>query len=582
MATKMTKLIRYISCLLLILGLATPAAAKRSTLNLKGLPSSGLNAFDYKLQKPLGNDTFPAGQKGFSNNFFLGLGATLLDQTQTFTPERVGGNINLRLGGWFTPVHGIRLSAATGLNSFMGYDGSTSYTGGQLDYLVNLTSLLRGYDPNRSFELIGAMGLEGGIMRHQGKNAGQYGVGASLQMRFNCAQSLYLFIEPRIAMLGGSKLGFNSYDAYRMKTQPSLSVGLGYRLLKGQARKAGSTEFFQTKEDNLYFGAEGGLWVPTKETSTVGQGGTAYFGKWLSASSALQLTANLGHHCGDCVNIGHRIYTIGTVNYVLNLTNAFSGYRPNHVFDLLANVGVGAGHVLVKHTDIEKKIAPVATIGVTGAFNVSPNWAITIHPQAYFSNQNFFNPLQVRRSTLFTADLGLRYTMGNFTRNHYGDRQELKSAKRWFASFGAGFGHRLRHEYGNGFNVYVGAGRRVTPISAFRVLIDVNHFAHDAGSTNFCLDVDYLSSITTAMYGLNDNRLFDLQFVLGVYGGGAKNGETFNGILGGKTGLIGNFRINDSFKVFVEPLVIAAWQPEGKAHTIIPGVRANVGVTYAF
>ncbi|MDE7336335.1 MAG: hypothetical protein K2N10_08545, partial [Muribaculaceae bacterium] len=80
----MNKILRSIYLVMLIAGLSTPAAAKKSTLNLKGHASTGLNALDYKLQKPLGNDTFPAGQDGFDQNFFIGGGLGLSTQTVPF------------------------------------------------------------------------------------------------------------------------------------------------------------------------------------------------------------------------------------------------------------------------------------------------------------------------------------------------------------------------------------------------------------------------------------------------------------------------------------------------------------------
>ena len=153
----MKKVFRYISLFLLIVGVSTPVSArsKRSTFNTYGRESSGMNGFEYKLQKQLGNDTFPSDERGFGKHIFLGVGGgiSMLGNTLTYFP-RPGFRFNGQIGSWFTPVHGIRILGKGGTLSVHEGTDRTWFGGGQVDYLLNLSPLLRGYNPARKFELI--------------------------------------------------------------------------------------------------------------------------------------------------------------------------------------------------------------------------------------------------------------------------------------------------------------------------------------------------------------------------------------------------------------------------------------------
>lgn len=573
----MNKIIRCISLLMLLVGLSTPANAKKSTLNLKDHPSSGMNALDYILQKPLGNDTFPADEKGFGKHFFLSAGVGTSALTNTFSTPHPGLYVNGQVGSWFTPVHGIRLVGKGGMLSLQRNNGGTWFGGGQVDYLLNLSYLLRGYNPYRKFELIATVGLEGDLMRHNGIWGKQLGIGSSLQMRFNCGPSLYLYVEPRLAMVAGTRYGGIKDNPYRMKAEPSLSIGLGYRILTGKYRAMGSSPFIQTKDDNLFFGAGVGAWAPIRKVSNLGISGDVYVGKMFSSASGLQLNVAAGRR-GPEGPEWSRYYTIGTLDYVLNFDNAMGGYRPGRVFNLLGNIGVGAGYAMVHNRP--NTLSPAISAGLTGVFNVSPNWAITIHPQAYFSTSSFFAALNSKRPMIASVDLGLRYTIGRFSQNFPGSYADLADTKRWFITAGGGLGSRFRHSYGPGADLFVGFGRRITPVSSYRVMATGVVFPKAPCAIDFTVGVDYLSSITTAMMGFNPDRVFDLQLVLGVLGGAAEYDGPVRMAIGAKAGLQGNFRLNKHLDLFIEPHIIGSRLPIDGTYSIIPEARCNIGLTY--
>ncbi|MDE6222443.1 MAG: hypothetical protein K2M49_01965 [Muribaculaceae bacterium] len=581
----MNKIFRYISFLLLIVGVSTTASArsKRSTFNTYGRESSGMNGFDYKLQKPLGNDTFPSDEKGFWKHAYIGagVGVSALGNTLSYIPKP-GFRFNGQVGGWFTPVHGLRILGKGGILSVHKGTERSWFGGGQVDYMLNLSYLLRGYNPYRKFELIGTVGLEADVLRFNGAWGKEYGIGSSLQMRFNVAPSLFLFIEPRIAVQTGTRYD-GTHDQYRIKADGSLSVGLGYRVLTGKYRSFGATDFDQKDDDNLYFGVSAGTWFSPRDINgfsdltTVNPIGSFYAGKMFSSTSGLQLTAAGGTKKGN-----HRFFrsyfAFGTLDYVLNLDNAFGGYRPNQVFNLLVNIGVGGG---ISRRNLINQFSPVFSAGLTGQFRVSPNWAITLHPQVYAAKTEFFNRLASKRPAVVSVDLGLRYTIGDFTRRYPESEEAYAEGKHWFITAGAGIGKRFRKDFGLGSDVFVGFGKRFTPVSSWRAMLSGAVYPKSPCAIDFTAGLDYLSSITTAMCGYDPDRLFELQMVAGVFGGLANyDGPTIK-TFGGKLGLHGNFRINEHLDLYIEPQVLLSRLPiEQRQHGWIPTARVNLGLRY--
>jgi len=575
---KTNKIFRTIYAAMLIIGVSMSASAKKSTFDLSGRESSGFNAIDHVLQKPLGNDTFPESDKGFGRHIFIGAGGGISFIGNSFTGSiRPGYRLGGQVGGWFTPVHGVRLGADIGLLSVHKGIDRTWFGAIRADYLLNLSSILRGYDPTRRFELIGAVGLEYQRLRQHGVWGNNIGVGASLQMRFNVAPSLYLFVEPRLAMMTGRRYD-GADDWRRMKSDISLNVGLGYRILQGKYRSAGATRFAGKNDDNLFFGVGGGIWdFPRNSFRMDNPSGMAYVGKMFSSESGLQLTATFGKYNVD--NGGKDKYIgIGALDYVLNLDNACGGYRPNQAFQMLLNVGVGAGMVTRAGS---RKMSPGLSAGLTGLFRLSPNWGIFIHPQLYMFNSNFTAALSNRRSPLASVSLGLRYTIGDFSRLLPESYEAYASAKHWFITSGLGYAGRLRGNYGSGFDAYVGFGKRFTPVSSWRLTLAGDAFPKAPRAIAVTAHADYMSSITTAMYGYDPDRLFDLQMVLGVFGGIANYDAPVMGTFGLTGGLQAGFRLNSHLDIYVEPQFLAINGPgRGNSRCWIPELRAQLGLRY--
>lgn len=581
----MKQLFRYIPIILLIVGNGiTSSAAVRFSKNLSSTPKLGMNGLDYSLQKPLDNPVFPEDEQGFWKHVYLGAsgGVSMLGNTLTYIP-RPGFRFNGQIGSWFTPVHGIRILGKGGTLSVHKGTERTWFAGGQVDYMLNLSYLLRGYNPERKFELIGTVGLEADILRHHSVWGKEFGIGSSLQMRFNVAPSLFLFIEPRLGIQTGTRYDGYIHDQYRIKADASLSLGLGYRILTGKYRHIGTTDFEQKDDDNLYFGLGGGAWLSPRDLNgisdlkNINPIGTFYAGKMFSSTSGLQLTATAGMKKANH-RFSRSYLAFGTLDYVLNINNALGGYRPDQVFNLLMNVGLGGG---VSRRDSRNAFSPVFSAGLTALFKVSPNWAITLHPQVYAAKDEFFSRLASKRPAIASVDLGLRYTIGDFSRRFPESEEAYSEGKHWFITAGAGVGKRFRKDFGLGSDVFVGIGKRFTPVSSWRAMITGSVYPKTPCAIDVTLGLDYLSSITTAMCGYDPDRLFELQLLTGVFGGMANYDGPSVKTFGAKAGLHANFRINEHLDLYVEPQVLMSRLPvEAYQRGWIPTTRVNLGLRY--
>lgn len=571
---------RTLFALLMILGVSASAGAKKSSYNLTGRESSGFNALNHVLQKPLDNDTFPETDKGLDKHIFIGAGGGVSVIGDAFSGKiKPGGRLGGQIGTWFTPLHGIRLGADAGLHSIHEWTDRTWFGALRAEYLLNLSALLRGYDPTRKFELIGAVGLEYQRIRQNGLWSNNIGIGMSMQARFNVAPSFFLFVEPRLAMMSGRDRQYDYPNSWhRFRADVSFNVGLGYRILQGRYRRMGSTVFSQINDDNLYFGADAGVWVfPRNSFKPNNPIAGAYVGKMVSSTSGFQATVAFAQHRGNNGD-PHKYLAIGSLDYVLNLDNAFGGYRPDQVFQMLMNVGVSGGYVPNAGNRV---ISPGLSLGLTGMFRLSPNWGIYIHPQLYAFKRKFAQALGSEHAPMTAIDLGVRYTLGDFSRLHPRSYEEYASAKHWFITAGGGFDYRLRDNFGNGGNAYVGFGKRFTPISSWRLTLGGDVFPKMPFAVALTAHADYMSSITTAMMGYDPDRLFDLQMTLGVFAGIADYEASITKTYGLSGGLQANFRLNSHLDLYIEPQFLAVNAPYkyGARHWV-PEMRANIGLRY--
>lgn len=560
--------------LLLALVCTAPDATAKMTYRLNDTVRTGFNALDYVLQRPLGNESFE--HKRFGDRLFIngGVGVSMMGGTN----HNPGVDVEAQFGDWITPVHGWRIGGNVGLHS-VGKNSNRAYFGAlSADYLMNVTSLLRGYNPRAKFQLIGALGIEYQRIRHERVWHNEVGFRAGLQARFNVSPALYLYAEPRLTLLAGNYFG--SGDSYRrFRPDLSLHLGLGYRLLRGEERAFGATDFVNVDDNHMFFGGGFGLSVlaRTFDSDKIGPIGSVYVGKWFSSVAGIRMKAQAGRY-GLNGEPDRRYVATGAIDYVWNITSAFGGYRPNEVFGLNLNLGVAAAY----GNKATRTIYPGVEGSLTASFRLSPNWSIYIEPQVQLFTRKFSREVANRGAIdpIATVMAGVNYTIGNFLHDFPESYEEYARSKHYFLTFSLGPAGRLRGDYGTGFALTAGFGKRFTPLSSWRITADGEIYRRQPGYVALALSADYICSISTSMAGYNDERVFDLSGVLGVVGGIANYVDPVQPVIGGKVGLLGSFRLTDALSLNIEPQLLALYAKGARSTGWTPEIRLMVGLNY--
>ncbi len=556
--------------------LGAPRMAARTTYQINDTARIGLNAVDYVLQRPLGSPTFS--NKHFLDHLFVtgGLGAGTVA-----SDSRTGAMIELSLGDWATPVHGWRLSANAGVLPVRKGYSYPSYGGLSLDYLMNLSTLLRGENPNRKVELIGALGVEWQHVRYRGLWGNEWGVRGSLQARFNAGRTCFFYIEPRLGLMAGTRYTGVVDNFRRFRPYAGITVGMGYRLLTGTTRNTGNETFFNVDDNHLFFGVGGGATslIRGVNSNTISPIGKAYMGKMFSASAGLRVKVEASRLDFSQRADDHRYMANGALDFVWDLASTFGGYRPNDPFGLKINLGVAAAYV--HGGDAKLHFGPEASL--TASVRLSRNWSIFVEPQVQLYSRSFNSDALGRvhhYNPIGSITAGLHYTFGNYSHDFANDYTAFAASRKRFVSFMGGPTFRLRGDRKAGPHFAVSYGQRFTPISSWRISGFGEYFNTTPRFATLGVSADYMFSISTAMAGFNPDRVFDLSGLLGIGGGIAGNSIAVRPMYEGKVGLHGAFRLTEAFDIFLEPQLVALHTATINSLGWNAGPRLNIGVTY--
>lgn len=574
---------RIIAALLVVLGAGSNGVSAKMSKALNDTASTGFNALDHVLQRPLGNPTFE--NKHFGDHFFVSAGGGLSVDEQLYRKGfRPGITGEFSFGDWVTPVHGWRVNLEAGLRSWRSGQPKTVFGAIGADYLMNFSSLIRGNNPARHVEVIGALGGQYRRLRNKGIWASEIGFNAGLQLRFNVQRNFYLYAEPRLGLFVGNRLPSDSYLGLRRSF--SFHIGMGYRLFDKAMRMQGATPFISTPDSHLFFGAGGGIWAFSRKAASQRKHpygfGTFFVGKYFTSTAGLRIKAEFGR-------IGHRRRPIpanlylatGQLDFVWNLNSAFGGYRPDQVFDMSFNFGPA-----VTYADKSKgKFYPGVGAGFTALFRLSHNWGIFIEPEAKIFSDNCTRDLNTGgRGPFLSLSAGIRYDIGNFKHNFAESYTDFLKEKNYFLTFGGGIAHRWKGNYGDGISGQIGFGKRFSPISSWRITAEGDIFNASPAFMSLDLAADYMFSLSTSIAGFNPDRVFDLSALVGVTAGMGQYRGGMSGLIGGRAGLHGDFRLNDALDLYIEPQLVGnrlvkggsniGWTPEAR---LMLGLRYKLG-----
>ena len=421
-----------------LLSAVTPLSASAQTNTSDETVLQGFNALDYRLQRPLSNESFK--NKRFGDHLFFGIdgGPTFTHRSDGHTIGRsdLGGRVGFSVGDWVPPVHGMKLGVNFGGRKETGAEDN-SFGGVSLDYLMNLSSLAHGYNPDRKFEFIGVAGLE--YQRRINPSAANvFGGHIGLQVRYNFRPNTFIYIEPRLNMFSDDVNSRTSWQKYDW--EGAVMVGLGYRL----ASKANHYRVILDKQnalDNTFYGFNfGGNILAYQGIKTlkdaVGTNGGIYIGKWASTISGWRIMTTAGKF--GLENKGYPKYATGEIDYLFNINSALNGFNPERRFN--TNVVVGPAVGITTRTSTTIHVG--AAVGLQGVIDLTNNLQFVIEPRALIFGKKFAKSGQ-DTNILTSLNIGFQYRLGRFT-DYFDDYdyataiEDFKTSNKYFVTLGAG------------------------------------------------------------------------------------------------------------------------------------------------
>lgn len=563
-----------------ILGLTTPVA-EAATTQPQALDST-MNALDYVLQRPAPSERFAA--KRFGDRLFMTIegGPDWMRTNSGITgaSSKTGYRARLTIGDWITPVHGWRVGISAGRH-FGVNDTKPYFAGLSVDYLMNLSALLRKDNPGRRFELIGLMGIEGQALHREGHKmwaAGGFRIG--LQPRLYLTRSTYMYVEPRIGIYTDGLDDVKTWHKYDWNA--SVMVGLGYRMNGGTGLHVDNSLFIgEHFRDNLFVSVGGGVQALGNSTNNlrdrISGYGTFSVGKWFSAPAGLRLSLS-GSEIRE-PRSDRRWSAIADIDFMWNLNSALSGYDPDRKIE--TNVVLGASGAYVSGQG--KKFHPGLHAALQGIWNVSQSVGLYLEPQVRVFGRNISSHPSSRVTLMPGVNIGLIYRFrGSDEYNSYKSTfnyEDFLGSRRYFVDLLGGVFMRSRKWHPNGV-VSLGFGKWFTPESAWRVSGEYASISESSSYRSLALSTDYMCSLSTLAGGFDDTRGFDLDAFVGLTAGAAHYNRGRNSLVWGpRAGLRGRISVSPAVDIIIEPQAQVLSIPHYR-HKYNPEFRVLAGVSY--
>ena len=386
--------------------------------------------------------------------------------------DNMGGKAQFGIGKWFTASSGARLLANAGYVDWMvngnnvGLDAKQSkklaHIGFQADYLLNLSALFGGYQPDSRGGLLLIGGLNVNKSEKTALTGWSYGAGVGMQIYTRLMGNTDIFLEPR-ANFNTTKYAAG-YSSSSYDITPSVMVGLTHypRVDITRRKDTYDNAFYQGWEYSLGWGFGTPVTIATKSNlgKTMEPHLNANIAKWYNAYSGLRLDGRLGV-MGSTEN-EHRT-KFGTLGlfYQLKGTNAMMGYKNYSKTELVASVGPEIMYNSHSKNN-PANLSMGASAGLKGIYNVCREFGIYIEPRiGIYQNKAFSSKSPFGKfdnAAFITAGVMYKpfideYSVEKMTRNSYNN---------WFIAAGAGINAPL-----NSLTIKEPFGDIINPIGNF-------------------------------------------------------------------------------------------------------------------
>ena len=497
----------------------------------------------------------------------------------------------------------------------------------QADYLLNITSFMKGYNPGRLFEVSALAGVGYQFASFLGEKEHAADLHLGVQLKLHPTSQVDFYLEPRFSFLTdgidhSDQLNWHKYDM----TYGAV-VGMTYHLKPW--KPFGGIKLLEGDEllDNTFVSIAGGgqfqLSRLTSElglTKAIGPHMAVSVGKWLVPAFGLRFSAfkSADTWHSKILDSGEQIFEMSTYTGVrlegmMNANRLISSLNTSPLFSVNLLAGGEVGSIKKENGFNPAKGGYTGfTGGIQLKYRLFEDLSIFMEPRitmASFTlktNQKINGRYIAERYTdnLFNLNVGIEIARSNEEKRLEREIYAEEFTPSLFVSGGIGFGaplqmKRFRLKNYLDYNAMIAAGYNLNPLSSVRISGDFGPYSIDLKSKAVkynmpTVGLDYMFNLTNLMMGYDPERKYDVQLLAGMVGSmrmkpseeladeELKKSRFF---LGAETGIQASYRIDNHFKIFLEPKV-RFYSKELLMQSSIQGMDMmlllHAGTTYTF
>ena len=293
-----------------------------------------------------------------------------------------GESGQMTFGKWYTPVSAWRI----GINGEYKSENNIRYLygGAEADYMVSISNMIFGSDPDRRLDLNAFTGVNIGMDYERGKIGFAPGVSAGGQVVFKATPRIDLFVEPKATL----RTTFRKKSVNEEMGMMSVQLGLNYKF---SPNKITHSKDYAIDDHPGYFisanfseGLYSGALVRGSKSKNPYESYGIALGKRMSPVSYIRLGLNRKKFDNaNKVEIG---VTAINADYLANLSTLAGGYDKDRKLEILGVIG---GSVNFASKNGYKSTTPLGfKLGMQSKINLSKTLDLTIEPALNFYNKS--------------------------------------------------------------------------------------------------------------------------------------------------------------------------------------------------
>lgn len=517
--------------------------------------------FGYRLPVVRKHYTAPDKTKhSFADGIFVSglVGATFLSNAHNASwGDYAGVRPMASVGKWFDPYNAVRLSLSA-VTMRPTDQKRTKALSSQVEYMLNLSNVLTGAYPERTFwlNLLGGVSFNRSNCQPYGlKNS--WGVSGGLQANVRISRGLSFVIEPRVDIYNKHFIQQNGhFKPYNV--MPSLLTGFVYTYHDRYAIERRAYGDRGTKKVSISIA--GGLaststkmkqsdyWMPTARLS---------YTQWLRSANGLRfsLDGTMRRYTAE----GRYAKAVADFDWLADLTAMNYGTENRAWLSLRSVVGFAIGADYGAH---KAYFAPDVHAGGQARIRLSSTTGLFVEPTMAYELSDRFKGKNWGRVTPRVL-VGIDYVLNR--EKHTSELNEAPEQKNVVdVSGGAGFysGNFGKVSGTNKltYNVRAGYGRWLNGVHGVYGSVSETFLKRDTEHTNHITTIaaDYMMNIRNAITGeQNDDRLFQLTGLAGVQMGiSSGDGRKTKVVPGVNVAIQAGWRLSRHFEIYAEPSAV--------------------------